>query len=485
MRNPLRVACLLAAILVDGCVAQRVVWSPDGTQAAILGDDGLHLCDVSGKLSSLLVPDVKCVAWLPDSKRVMVSTQREFKTWAEASQAFPEEAAAASKNVDTVHAELLAASHGWSIFIDDAKKQLALTNMQLTMALMNLRDSTKSTATLTAKLDHEGQKAFAELAIVEDAIQIYAVSHAGATAEALLYRRPNAGNGVQSLRVSPTGDAVLISSSEQGPSENEQEPLKLLLVPTDGSGKSCEVGRGAEYPDWSPDGKYVIYITPADWKENQMQIMVGILVRQQVADESGHFIDAEHLPGREDLAGFLYNQLQRVRVAKDGRIFFDAVEISLPAAAKDFDLQPTVFCFDPGKQSTLTRVVPRSAMQTLGNAAQYFELSPDARYLSIPFDDGRVSILDIATGEAQVVQAVAEPDSQNSIKLASVPLWRTATELAFVRPISNSKGHEVVRYCVPDKKATVISADWPASVGDWVAAKEPMTTSPAAVPAQK
>ncbi|HTQ37827.1 MAG TPA: hypothetical protein VMJ32_02300 [Pirellulales bacterium] len=478
MRYLFRTCCLLAAVFIGGCVAQRVVWSPDGKLAAILGDDGLHVCDVSGKLSPLLVPDAKYAAWMPDSQRLIVDSKHGFQTWQEASRAFPEDAAVASKNAEAVRTELLTASHGWSAFIDDVTIKLSLTNIQLTMALMNLRDNSdpKAVATLAAKLNHEGQKAFAEQTIIEDVVQIYTIDGDSAVAGAEIDRRQSAGVGVKNLRVSPTGDAVLISWSEQGSTENEQEPLKLLLVPTDGSRKSYEVGQGAEYPDWSPDGKYVIYITPADSKKHLMQIMVGILSRQQVVDENGHFLDAGHLPDREDLAGFIYNELSRVRVAKDGRIFFDTMEISLPAAAKDFDTEPMIFCFEPGKQSTLTRVVPRSAVQTIGNDAQYFELSPDARYISIPFDDGRVSVLDIATGEAQLVQLGVASPGNNQWHLESIPAWRTATELTFMRPV-DSTSREVVRYSVPDKKATVISTDWPASLGDWLTGKQPSSAT--------
>ena len=59
----------------------RVTWSPDGTRAAVLGDDGLHVCDVAGKLSPVLVPDVRCVAWMPDSKRMVVCIEGESKNW--------------------------------------------------------------------------------------------------------------------------------------------------------------------------------------------------------------------------------------------------------------------------------------------------------------------------------------------------------------------------------------------------------------------
>jgi hypothetical protein len=109
----------------------------------------------------------------------------------------------------------------------------------------------------------------------------------------------------------------------------------------------------------------------------------------------------------------------------------------------------------------------------MGDSAQYFELSPDARYLCVPFDDARVSVLDIASGEAQIVQKSAEPEKKGQLRLTSIPAWRTATELTFVRPVPNSTAHEVVRYSVPDKIAAIISTDWPASIGGWLAPQEP------------
>jgi hypothetical protein len=136
-------------------------------------------------------------------------------------------------------------------------------------------------------------------------------------------------------------------------------------------------------------------------------------------------------------------------------------------SAADFNAEGTIFSFDPEKQATLTRVVARGATQTIGNAAQYFELSPDARYLSIPFSDGQVSVLDIAKGESQWVQAVGEANTDN-LNPATLPVWRTSTELTFLRPVKDSTTHEVVRYSIPDKTATVISGDWPASLGGWI-----------------
>ena len=140
MRSVTRMYLLPVIILIAGCVPNRVTWSPDGTCAAILGDDGLHVCDTTGKLSPVLVPDVRCVAWMPDSKRAVVCRQPQLKTWQDASQAFPEDAASARKNVDAVRAELLAATHGWPTFVEDTTKKLQLTDIQMTLALMYLRE---------------------------------------------------------------------------------------------------------------------------------------------------------------------------------------------------------------------------------------------------------------------------------------------------------------------------------------------------------
>src|SRR5262249_54109095 len=118
--------------------------------------------------------------------------------------------------------------------------------------------------------------------------------------------------------------------------------------------------------------------------------------------------------------------------------------------------------------------------------AQFFELSPDGRYLSIPFDDGRVSVLDIATGEAQLVQPDADTsgDGSGDLKLVTVPTWRTATELTFARRVASSTAQEAVRYSLVDKTTAVISADWPAEIGGWLSKTPPPESSSTAKPAE-
>jgi hypothetical protein len=391
----------ILALLVAGCVEERVIWSPDGTHALVIGDDGLHVCDSAGNLSPLLVPHAKTAQWLPDGKRaVVVSLQPK-----------------ADKSVDHIAC-------------------------------------------------------------------VYTITDASATPGATIYQRVFPRGGIQHMRVSPTGDAVALSV-DIGKTDNDSGPAELIVVATDGSGKLFDCGPAADYPDWSPDGQSIVFIRPYNLAGAKDGVCLGVLTRHQVVNTATGVIDSRQPwspppSSADDLAGMIFDQSSRVRVAKDGRIFFSATEITLPTTIADLPASSTIFVCDPARQSTLTRVLPLGAVQNLGDATQFFELSQDARYLSIPFSDGRVSILTIATGDAQIVQPVGEPDKQGNVRLAMIPLWRNADELTFARPMPDGIHHEVVLYAVNEKTATVLSSDWPTDVLNLV--NKP-TTQPTTAPA--
>jgi len=430
-----------------------IVWSPDGTRAVVLGDDGLHLCDLNGKLTGSLAPKAECVAWLPDGKRIVVATEDVLRAWDEISKAFPKEAAAAAGNMDAVRSELLAAGGDWKKFTEAVSGTLHLSDGQLAMTLIDLRDHEK--AALEAKLNDDMRKNLESELVSVDNVEVYLVGDGVLNAgPELLSQLRDSGSGVDDLRVSSMGTAVTVTV------DAKDEPPKLLVLATDGSGRSCDLGRAAGFPDWSPDGRTVVFERPYDWhKDNTGGALLGMVTRSQVIDDHGALLDTDHLPKADDLAGMLFDPAGRVRVAKDGRISFVTTEITLPTTMQDVAPQKTIFLYDPQRPATLVRVIPRGAEQTLGDAAQYFELSPDARYISIPFGDGRVSVLDTTATDNVAIIVQEKPDEQQTI-----PTWRTATELTFVRPTADGKGHEIVRYSMTDKSVTVLSAGWPQSV---------------------
>src|SRR3954467_6323125 len=75
---------LLLAVMAGCDPEQVVVWSPDGSKAAVIGADGLHICDPAGKLTPLLVKDVRKVAWFADSHRVAAAREVKIGSWKEA-----------------------------------------------------------------------------------------------------------------------------------------------------------------------------------------------------------------------------------------------------------------------------------------------------------------------------------------------------------------------------------------------------------------
>ena len=471
--------CLAIGIaLAVGCVPERVVWSPDGSRAIVLGDDGMHLCDVSGRLSGPTAPNASSAEWMPDGKRVVASMMINLNTWDDVSKAFPQDASEAVKNIDAVRAELLTFKDQWANFIDNTAKKLGLPRGQLLIALFKLgQDEGKS---LRLKLSQQMGDNLLNPQLNEFVVQVFVAGESQLTPGEVLYRKMQAqgDNGkIVALRLSPTGTMVALTLDQSGFSNGH--PNELMVFSTDASGKSCDLGMAAAYPDWSVDGKYVVYVRPANWHPDDKDLLPGALTRRRVVDDKGALFETEHLPDVQDLAGLAFDGWARVRVARDGRIFFSATELTLPVTVPDVPTQGTIFYFDPERSATLTRAVPRGAADTVGNSPNYFELSPDARYVSIPFGDGRVSVLDIVEGDAQLVQPVAEGNGKD-LKLQSVPVWRTATELTFIRPTADLQRHEIVRYSVTDKSATTFSAGWPSGTFDILTKPLEPATQPSA-----
>src|SRR5687768_9460721 len=82
MKRTLMAAGVLLIGLIAGCDPEAmVVWAPDGKKAAVLGKDGMYLCDGEGKLSKLLIPRAVKAAWFADSQRVLAVVGQEKGRW--------------------------------------------------------------------------------------------------------------------------------------------------------------------------------------------------------------------------------------------------------------------------------------------------------------------------------------------------------------------------------------------------------------------
>jgi len=68
-------------LLMAGCVARRVAWSPDGTHAAVFAGDGLRLCGPDGALSETILPGEGLAEWFADSHRLAVMSETGKQSW--------------------------------------------------------------------------------------------------------------------------------------------------------------------------------------------------------------------------------------------------------------------------------------------------------------------------------------------------------------------------------------------------------------------
>jgi len=403
-------------LLTTACVPERVSWSPDGTRALLIGSDALHLCDPTGKLLGPTIPGEVTATWMPDSKHAIVLRQAELKTRQELAAAYPEEAAEIKDDT-----------------LDPAIER----------PLVQLYDLTGSDAKpgpIIAWLPKDGR---------------------------------NASHGM--IRVSPTGQAVAISRISDSHTSDQSD---ILVFATDGSGLRMKI-EAAFYPDWTHDGNHLVYIKPL----NETTKDFGTLTRRKITDDKGQLIKKdlkpEELPAEETLTTLLYKNDLRVRTLNDGRILFTSIATRFPAT--DYELlnksTPSLFSFNPGgggDNATLSRVTPLKIKGEEDDAKDLeltglFEVSPDGKRVSIVAEAGLIMVLDIATGTLQKIQPAPTVKMRNEKEILSLPSWRTADELTFIRPRSDSKGNEVIRHNLTSNQTIIISRDWPIAItDDWL-----------------
>ncbi len=443
-------ALAVSLLAAGGCIPRRVFWSPDGRRAALIAEDGVRLCDANGKLSDVVAKDVQLVAWMPDSGRFIGESQITAASWQEAQAALsPERREALIRLADALHDEILGYSGDWDKFKPRLPSEV--TNGELSALFLYVRDHRKDG--LPEKLGDKWKEVEKMTADVH-LLQVYEVSDRSAAPGRILTRTLD---DIWNLQIAPDGGAVACVQAVSG---GEHAIFRLSVMPVEGGSLRTVAEPAAIYPDWTPDGRSLVYATtrgrPTDGGD---AIQLGTLSCRRVRAESGRLLQEFEAP--DDLVGGLFWPQSKVRCLRDGRVLFSAMEVMLPATAKDMPQRATLFCIDPARQPTATRVIPREAEAALPDGIQngYFELSPDEKRVAVcGADHGNVSVLTLATGDVQTVV------SQTNIELKSLPTWRTSEELSVFVPPQSAWGsadrYELVLWAGPEK-ARCLSCGWP------------------------
>ena len=428
---------LIVIALLPGCIPeQRVIWSPDGRQAMVLGREdelqSLYLCDGNGALSPRLFEHVHLAAWRPDSRGIILVRSHFTGSWTELepflSTMERDEIAQAAGAVRAGHAR----TGGFEI-----------------LESIDAVDNFKNAVMLYLRHHHAGlfkAQEKAPLRVLVNRIQTGTVQDQTIQIDKTVSCSTMP---VWGLRVSPANRAVAYTLGDSG------GKLSLYIASLD---ETPRVKRIAEhvsmYPDWSADGRSVVYAVSSGKADGGLSL--GAVAQTRVADTSGRLLKEE--TEREELVGLIMNNLIRVRCLPDGGIVFSAFEISLPATADDMPDHMTLFTIHPSRRPIVSRILPRNVESRFsGDRSMFYEFSPDYNYIVFPDDDDGLVVLHFSTGKLRQV-GLAEP--------AHLPSWRTANELCCSPCPPEMKHPGVVLYSLDEEDAEprVLSDKWPAEL---------------------
>lgn len=224
----------------------------------------------------------------------------------------------------------------------------------------------------------------------------------------------------------------------------------------------------ARFPDWGADGGSLVYVETPQVGKDSPGVVLGVLTQRAVLDAKGRIALAED---RQFLAGIVFSPNTRVRCLSDGRIVFNAIEMSLPMAAADYegDHREQLFAVDAGRHSTLVRLVPRGQEADLPQLLAFFDISQDEKQLVFGGVKSEVAVLTLASGEVDLIQPAGDETFDG------LPSWRRPGELCYVRRTSEKQGAKSGRPAEivlrEGDKDVVLSREWPAELLDGVASQ--------------
>lgn len=466
---------LAVGAILSGCVPKNYEWSPDGQWMTVIGHDGLSFADADGKPAPGMIKDVKSATWFGDSKRLLVCRQIDVATWdALTHYLTPEQSSAIADAAGLVHDAALKfdwqnadPKNAWgdlvksiALHTGNTKRDYGVLDSPLDLAVgLYLRDH--ADAALQQKVPPRYWLDLVQLTQPIKSVEVYGFDPAGPKLAVTLMQTAW---DVRELRVSPNGNAAIIVTQGQMADswKREEQADDLWIAPTDGGHAAIKIASlTARYPDWSIDGRDILFVrTPV---EPGKQATLGTLSRVQVIGDDGSIVISPKPP--EDLVGLLYSELSRARCLKDGRILFASAPVTLPATTGDMPSRPLIFSLNPDTGSTVSCLITKQAAQEVGDAAQYFEVSPDDARVSIPDGSGRVMVLELANGEVTTVQD--QPvimDNNNKGSLTTIPVWRSPDELTFAAPGDQKGSTKIMLWSISKNSGKVLSAGWPAGM---------------------
>jgi len=444
---------------VSGCIRKRMIWSPDGQQAIMMTDEGTYVCDKDGTLlgSSSLVTKEGTV-WFHDSKRLLVHWGQEVTTWEEAKAGLSEQRQKELMALaQPLREEILSHEGTWNGWKPKLLSQI--TGEELVALWLYVRDH--HSEGLQDKIGDKWNE-WRDLKLELHFLQIYTVSQGRLEAGVILLKSVNE-VFTSCLSREDKKLACVMRTEERGIGESPGGRLMVADI-AHFNGFRGVADRVARYPDWSMDGRSLVYAKAEGWASDKNSVRLGSIISRTLCGEDGRLLD--EFGEERVLAGILFPEWATVRCLRNGRILFSTVSLQLPCTAKDMPQRSSLFAVHPDWQATVTRLLTHEAeihAPNEGLRLGAFELSPDERRVTlVDWEEERVAIYELATGTIKELVPLAPSGGE---KLLFMPTWRTADELCFAarpgRQGNTSKRAEIMLYSVSADKTRCISSTWP------------------------
>lgn len=462
------IACV-SALFAAGCLPEkRIVWSPDGSKAAVLGDDGLRIVTPDGQLGDLLIPNARRAAWFADGRRMLVITSTRRAKWADIEPELSiEDRAKVAELAQSFRTQVL--SHTGSLDAFQPKFTTPATGGQVAAGLIYVRD--RAPEGMAEKLGDKWKE-----------VQGFELDVRRATIYTIDGDRAIEGlkltvslDDMQEPSVSPSGrHMAFISRTPAMESGDSLDPNDLIVMPTDGSvARPVVIPHVAFGYGWSADSRNLAVIhTPLC---STKSVTVGAVATVEIVKADGTNVDAGDIH-IEDRVGIFFNQFGCVKYLSDGRLIFSAHAATLPATDQEMPRTWSLYAWSPSMRAGCTRLLGRGAEAHLTDEQSIFEISPDEKRAVMYGGRGDTVVADLTTGETSVWF-----DTKEAAGTQSRPTWRNNDEVCMVTPDDVTKAKPEkwsVVLLKGEGAAQTISANWPKAAQFWLEKKSEPEAQP-------
>jgi hypothetical protein len=444
------VFAMILALLLCGCdeTLEKMEWSPDGTQAAVLLRGDLCLSDAAGVLSTPLAGDVISATWLPDGSGLIGVRSLHPESWKDAVALLSNEEATTLEQLALAFIGFLegALEANDGSFDEIADRFLAPLKI----------DSSEKLAAVLACVSHTQSKPLKKL--IGKAPKKQREQLEGDFSEIRQIRLQQLftvrcdGNHSADLRsFLCTTDAL----SEARPSPDGRSAAfvregTLHLLALEAGAKPFNASQSVIGSiAWGRDGKSVVFAAPTSkWESGKNNL--STVTRIEAAREADEWKSAEPVK----IAQICSPYLPRIRVLPDGSLIFASSEISfpnLPSASSESSF--FILTEGSGDKNPMRKI--KCDVGALPADLSGFAPSPDGKRLAVvDGESDAVRLLTIGTGSVETIWP------KHRCKSRTLPAWKGPEELFFVALPKGAVARPEWMQWSADGGARVFSSHW-------------------------